>query len=627
MRPPRMTRVRALALGVATLLATLAAAASDDAPLWYVVAIDGTPAGYVHQSIVSRGDGTRSTTTETRLVVTRMQARLEFGSLDTEDEDSDGQLKRVTSRIHSSRDETTLEVEVQRGQLVITTGAGGQSYRRVAAEPRPVLGPEGIRSRTLHWLQQPSGPLAYATFVSEQGAAVAVTRRLLGREDRAGRPALYVLEQQIEGQPRPSRLLLDDDARSVEESEDSALGRISTVRTTAAAALAASGAELRDELYAHTLLRANIRLPDPRRIERLRVRLELLHPADGWPALEGPSQRVIASSPTERVLEIRRAQPGRNPQPSPVAADPDLLPNVLLQSDHPAVAALAARLRRPGLGAFAQARVLQDWVATNLQFDAGLAVAPASEVVRDRRGTCVAYAVLTASLARALGIPARVVLGYVYVGNVFAGHAWTEVRVGHDWLPIDAAIYGAGTADAARIALVRHGGELGISTGAVQLAQLMGNVSITVEGYALDGHWVPVPPGSAPWSTHERHYRNRWLGLGIERPVGYEFVQLDAAYPDMTVLAMQGPADNLISVRQLPTGSTGSGARGELGELGYTRVDRLQMIAGHRAFSGQAVGSSALAFADGADLWLLEARGPDAQRQLAAVAASVTLRH
>ncbi len=95
---------------------------------------------------------------------------------------------------------------------------------------------------------------------------------------------------------------------------------------------------------------------------------------------------------------------------------------------------------------------LQRCVADHLSFDAGVVLASSSEVLANRRGTCTEYTVLLTALDRAVGIPARYVTGYVYAHGMLAGHAWTEVRIGEDWLALDAAIPAEGSADAARFA-------------------------------------------------------------------------------------------------------------------------------------------------------------------------------
>lgn len=68
----------------------------------------------------------------------------------------------------------------------------------------------------------------------------------------------------------------------------------------------------------------------------------------------------------------------------------------------------------------------------------------ASVVARRRTGDCTEHAVLTAALARAAGLPARVVLGLALVetasGYEAYGHAWTETLEGGRWRVADAAL-------------------------------------------------------------------------------------------------------------------------------------------------------------------------------------------
>ncbi|WP_245953080.1 transglutaminase-like domain-containing protein [Alteromonas aestuariivivens] len=76
----------------------------------------------------------------------------------------------------------------------------------------------------------------------------------------------------------------------------------------------------------------------------------------------------------------------------------------------------------------------------------------ASVVAAQQSGDCTEYAVLSTALARALGLPARVIVGSVIVelpDEVVAyGHAWAEVWHNERWNIVDAALYGAGFAQA-----------------------------------------------------------------------------------------------------------------------------------------------------------------------------------
>ena len=71
----------------------------------------------------------------------------------------------------------------------------------------------------------------------------------------------------------------------------------------------------------------------------------------------------------------------------------------------------------------------------------------ASLTAQNKSGDCTEYSVLVAALARAKGLPARVVLGSViteFDGVVGAyGHAWTEVWLEDEWHIVDAALHGS----------------------------------------------------------------------------------------------------------------------------------------------------------------------------------------
>jgi hypothetical protein len=127
-----------------------------------------------------------------------------------------------------------------------------------------------------------------------------------------------------------------------------------------------------------------------------------------------------------------------------------------------------------------------------MKFDAGIAVAPASEVVRDRRGTCFGYAMLLGSLARAAGIPSRVRMGFAYAHGVWGGHAWVDVLVGEEWIAMDAALESPGAADAARFSFFTSALEEGALAGVGALARLYGNVEIQILEYTLHGQRVSV---------------------------------------------------------------------------------------------------------------------------------------
>jgi hypothetical protein len=138
----------------------------------------------------------------------------------------------------------------------------------------------------------------------------------------------------------------------------------------------------------------------------------------GYPAIQGTSAHDWLKP--SFVIDYR--------EPSVVKLSADLA-KTLADVSAPATPALNA------LVAFVGATVHES-------YDRGFDVA--SEVAVHREGNCKQFAVLTVALARAAGIPARVVLGLLLVrsGSTYGafGHAWAELQIEGRWVVADAAL-------------------------------------------------------------------------------------------------------------------------------------------------------------------------------------------
>jgi len=117
-------------------------------------------------------------------------------------------------------------------------------------------------------------------------------------------------------------------------------------------------------------------------------------------------------------------------------------PSFLIDFDEPPVQEFAERMRRK-LGRRTSRRKLERAVDEEISSKTrGRGFDIASTVARRHEGDCTEHAVLLAALARARGLPARVVMGVaIVVGahDVAAyGHAWTEIYDGPKWERTDA---------------------------------------------------------------------------------------------------------------------------------------------------------------------------------------------
>jgi transglutaminase-like putative cysteine protease len=142
-------------------------------------------------------------------------------------------------------------------------------------------------------------------------------------------------------------------------------------------------------------------------------------------------------------------------------------PTRYLQSDNEQVIDLAHRAVGEIKDAAEAARKIEAFVAGYIE-NRSLSVgyASAAEVAASRQGDCSEFAVLTAAMCRAVGIPAQVVAGVAYVDDFlgnrgFGGHAWTQAYIGDRWIGLDASFRSAGRGgyDAGHIALAAGNGE------------------------------------------------------------------------------------------------------------------------------------------------------------------------
>ena len=190
---------------------------------------------------------------------------------------------------------------------------------------------------------------------------------------------------------------------------------------------------------------------------------------DNFPSTDNQTAKALPDGDVFLVVKPVAAPSGVN---FPYTGDDPALLEALestsfLQTKDPAIVKLAREAVGDAEDAAEAVKRIESFVA-NYMTEAGLSVgyASASEVAGSRQGDCSEFAVLTAALCRAVGIPAEVVVGVAYVedfGGIegFGEHAWTRAYVGGKWVGLDSAFKssGRGGYDAGHIALAIGNGE------------------------------------------------------------------------------------------------------------------------------------------------------------------------
>ena len=159
--------------------------------------------------------------------------------------------------------------------------------------------------------------------------------------------------------------------------------------------------------------------------------------------------------------------------PTPIEYLPDsvlqfLLPSRFVESD--VLLELAEKVTAGQKPGYDQVEAIRHWIHTTFKYQYGTTdgTTSARQMVEQKIGVCKDFAHTGMALCRALRIPARQVVGYLYKLDPMDQHAWFEAYIGGRWYTFDATqaeprggriaiAYGR---DAADVALVSEFGPL-----------------------------------------------------------------------------------------------------------------------------------------------------------------------
>ena len=201
----------------------------------------------------------------------------------------------------------------------------------------------------------------------------------------------------------------------------------------------------------------------PENVRALRVRLTLTRDVGARLAPEDQRQRFTEQQPEGNSavnLRISRIRAKHGDEELPVR-DEQLLAwlgeSPLIRVAVDAVRDRAAILRAVNRSMGGIVTEMQRWMEEHFSGDDIVPLAPSDRLVRAPRGNCFNAAVLLTAIARAAGIPARLVLGLQVDGDRWRSTVWTELWTG-DWVSID-PLTGAFVEDALHVKLLHAADE------------------------------------------------------------------------------------------------------------------------------------------------------------------------
>jgi hypothetical protein len=240
----------------------------------------------------------------------------------------------------------------------------------------------------------------------------------------------------------------------------------------------------KDLILDFSLVRTENPIPCPRDATYLEISLEGI--PEELPLLQGPGQEVTKRKIDGRTLALFQIQSGLGKYGRTIERPFEegdlkkyLASSSHIESNHPQIKRTADQVAGGNNTTLGQVRSLVKWVSSEVKDDVEESTS-ALEVLHRKKGECQAHTLLYTALARAKGIPTRLVGGLVYAeGMGFLYHAWAESYV-DGWIAIDPTFNQVGV-DATHIKLVE--GESWIAL--LQIGNIIGKVKADVISFRV----------------------------------------------------------------------------------------------------------------------------------------------
>ncbi len=424
-----------------------APAAPPERDLWYTIG-DGQQAyGNVHFRVRRLDDGAAQYDVRSLLQIEVFDTRQELRSSTTAVVEPDLSLRQMESESGQMSGRTRLRARATGDGHALEREQDGTSQTSTLArmDGLPVVCDVALGD-WLHRLLDASGTTQpgltrrVRILAGETGVPEEATVRLLARDAHGSTWAVHP-EQEWQ-----QTLRLDADGILVEQQV--AAPPVHVKRATREQALAIDYRVSSDrELLVFPFDRE---LPPARRLERIDVKLtwQDIPPAEF--ELEDARQRLLSLADDggqyAAIVRLERGAESTADATLPLPREPfaaTLASGDFIVPEHERIAATAAEIVGAETSARAATALICRWVADYIRPEMIAETLSGPQVLERRVGKCTEYTTLFASLARAAGIPTRVVLGQRRFageeGDTWGGHMWNEVFVGQ-WLPVDASV-------------------------------------------------------------------------------------------------------------------------------------------------------------------------------------------
>jgi len=510
---------------------------------WYTVSIGGQPAGY----LLEKNDGNESqynSLTEMNISFGRLGSKVKMQTKTLHIE-KEGELISINSELHFSNEKKIESVLVMDDHLIIES----QGFKRNLPLETKLTGPEKLAELLRQEIKNDRQSIYFTTFSAELGMY------LNGKIDFTGTEKVkvngmefnaIVAEESIQELPYVKKKWLTKEGILLKSTEPSPFGDMEVIWTNMENALLAlnNNVDLPEDHYGSSMAYSNYRLSHPRELSSIKIKITQKRPEFGFPDFSSEYQTILSQTDEEIIIQIDKPKLSHGHYEL-TELDEYLEPNTFLDNSDEMLIEKTNEVIGSETDDWEKVKLILEWVRKNMQFDAGIAFADSREVIRDMKGTCVSYAILTSAMSKAAGIPARFLMGYVYVDGAWGGHAWSEVHINGQWIPIDAAVpNNTHVADVARFSMDRSSLKIGLGKANIAGMQLFGNIDVDILEYSINGETYTAT--KEPYILKNDIYTNHGLRFIMKKLTGFEFSDLDLFYPENTILKQNNGASEIV---------------------------------------------------------------------------------
>ncbi|HJZ92045.1 MAG TPA: transglutaminase-like domain-containing protein [Gemmataceae bacterium] len=416
------------------------------------------------------------TTKELRFEIARDSSKAEMKADVSSDEDAEGKVHAIKAKLWLGKDRVqVLDCTVIEGPKIRITADGEFKYQTEFRWDPNCVGVAGEQTLLRDRKAKPKDTFTYRYFEPQVANYVAVRVEVKDKEQVALPGGLKRELLQVIATPDPLKL---KDGQKLQlpaatfwvdpvsydtiktQMDIAEIGVVSLIRTSKVAALAPNG-QVPDLMKRQSIF---LKAPVPDMHDRESIVYRVTFKGDAQPKeLIATDARQTIKNANGKTFELHvtaRRKPERLVAEEKVGAE-FLKSNYFINSDDAKVKELAAKAVGTARDPWEKARKIEGFVRNFMRpVDYTEAMAPADHVARTASGDCTEYAMLTAAMCRAEGVPSRTAIGLVYVNNLagkpgLAFHMWTEVFVNGQWLGLDATL-GRGSIGPGHIKITDH---------------------------------------------------------------------------------------------------------------------------------------------------------------------------